>query len=336
MIYGVVPSGNQAICALKKVAKNMAIEYPRASEVIKSDVYVDDCISGADTMKEMYVVTDDLKVGLETGGFTLKGFTFSVKLPDGKISADGKSIHMGGLKWFSKEDELGINMNDLNFAMKIRGRKDEVSKGVIPQDWTKRDCVSKVAECFSPTRIILPCKLHARGVEWDDQIPDNLRSIWESNFEMLSEIRNLKYKQAIVLIDAKSLDIETIGMGDASQKMIYAAIYARFEKRDGGFLYQMIFARLKVISNDTSTPRAELMAALLNATTGYVVEKALGDRHKSTVKLTNSQGALHGICSKRRVLKTWVRNRVIEINRLCNSSLWKYVDGSNMVADIGT
>ena len=27
---------------------------------------------------------------------------------------------------------------------------------------------------------------------------------------------------------------------------------------------------------------------------------------------------------------------MLEINRLCDSSLWKYVDGSNMVADIGT
>ena len=80
MIYEVVPSGNQAICALKKVAKNMAIEYPRASEITASDVYVDDCISGTDTIKEMYLVTDDLKVGLETGGFTLKGFMFSGRL----------------------------------------------------------------------------------------------------------------------------------------------------------------------------------------------------------------------------------------------------------------
>ena len=107
-------------------------------------------------------------------------------------------------------------MNDLNFAKKIRGRKDEVSKGVIPQDWTKRNCVSNVAECFSPTGIILPlisgmkldCReLHARVLKWDDQMPDNLRSVWGSNFELLSEIRNLKYKQAIVPINAKSNDL---------------------------------------------------------------------------------------------------------------------------------
>ena len=102
------------------------------------------------------------------------------------------------------------------------------------------------------------------------------------------------------------------------------------------FLCQLIFARSKVVAEGVSTPRAELVAAMLNATTGHVVGKALGNRHKGTLKLIDSQVTLHWICSKRTVLKTWVRNRVIEINRLCDSSLWRYVDGANMVADIGT
>ena len=68
-----------------------------------------------------------------------------------------------------------MSMNDLNFAKRIRGRK-------VPKDLTKRDRISKVAECFSPTGIVLPlisgmkldCReLHARGLDWDDQIPDN-------------------------------------------------------------------------------------------------------------------------------------------------------------------
>ena len=32
----------------------------------------------------------------------------------------------------------------------------------------------------------------------------------------------------------------------------------------------------------------------------------------------------------------WVQNRVIEINRLTDASLWWYVDSNNMVADLGT
>ena len=32
----------------------------------------------------------------------------------------------------------------------------------------------------------------------------------------------------------------------------------------------------------------------------------------------------------------WVRNRVIEINRLVDVSCWRYVDSKNMIADLGT
>ena len=51
-------------------------------------------------------VTDELKVGLETGGFTLKGFAFAGSDPDVHLSADGKSINEGGLKWYSQRIKL--------------------------------------------------------------------------------------------------------------------------------------------------------------------------------------------------------------------------------------
>ena len=43
------------------------------------------------------------------GGVTLK--EFSGKDPDNKLSADKKSVCVGGLKWYPKEDYLMINVN---------------------------------------------------------------------------------------------------------------------------------------------------------------------------------------------------------------------------------
>ena len=34
--------------------------------------------------------------------------------------------------------------------------------------------------------------------------------------------------------------------------------------------------------------------------------------------------------------KQWVRNRIIEINRLADKKLWRYVQSKNMIADLGT
>ena len=81
-----------------------------------------------------------------------------------------------------------------------------------------------------------------------------------------------------------------------------------------------------------SLPRAELLAAYLNATTGYVVKLALGNLHKECVKLTDIQVALHWVSSTKDPLEQWVRYRVVEINRLADRSMWKYkVQGSAQV-----
>ena len=82
-------------------------------------------------------------------------------------------------------------------------------------------------------------------------------------------------------------------------------------------------------------PRAELFAASLNASRGHVVKLALGDLHKECIKLTDSQIALNWISNTRTPLKQWVRNKVVEINRLADRTLWKYVQSKDMLSDLG-
>ena len=151
----------------------------------------------------------------------------------------------------------------------------------MPEKLTKRDCVSRVAEIFDPIGRVTPLtsgfkidinELTLRNLSWDDAIPENLRQIWADNFEMINEIRNIRFKRAVIPEDAIDINVETIDTADASQKMICVAIYARFRKKSGGFSCQLILARSKVVPRDMSTPRAELFACFLNATTGHVVK----------------------------------------------------------------
>ena len=72
-----------------------------------------------------------------------------------------------------------------------------------------------------------------RGLSWDDVIPDDLRSVWNSHFKMMQEIGNLRFQRAVVLEDTVNLDINTIDAADASNKMACVAIYARFLRRNG-------------------------------------------------------------------------------------------------------
>lgn len=92
--------------------------------------------------KKVHTIADDLKVVIHHGGFGLKGFTFSGQSPQESLSSDGQHVSVAGLKWFPLEDEISLNVQDLNFAKKSRGRKPTLVSSV-PNDLTRRQCVVK-------------------------------------------------------------------------------------------------------------------------------------------------------------------------------------------------
>ena len=117
--------------------------------------YVDDFLSGEMSNKDREDIIEEIRLCLGKAGFALKGFTFSGQNPDSMLSIDGHSINVAGLKWFPKDDYLMFNSESINFAQKIRGRKQE-SKSDFPENLTMRDCVSLVAQIFDPTGRLTP------------------------------------------------------------------------------------------------------------------------------------------------------------------------------------
>ena len=141
-----------------------------------------------------------------------------------------------------------LNTDDLNFNKKVRWKKSEDNMAVIPKYLFKRDCVRKYSEIFDPTGKIAAILgwggggggggdgmkldisvLHEHGLDWNDPMPSKLKTIWAANFDLMREIGNIKFHRAVVPEDAISFDIETIETADAGEKLICAAIYARFK-----------------------------------------------------------------------------------------------------------
>ena len=157
LIYGVRSSGNLAECGLRRTAELSRDKFPEACEVIINDTYVDDCMSGTEHLHESLRLTDKLQVVLARGGgVTLKGFTMSSEDPPEHLGHDTDSIVVGGLRWFPKGDFIQLNIKDLNFNKKIRGKKSGKNVGVIPDILTKRDCVSITSEIFDISGKIAP------------------------------------------------------------------------------------------------------------------------------------------------------------------------------------
>ena len=151
----------------------------------------------------------------------------------------------------------------------------------------------------------------------------------------MQEIGNLRFQRAVVPEDAVNLDINTIDAEDASNKMACVAMNARFLRRNGTYC-QLVFSRSEVVPDGLSQPRAELLAATLNAHICETVKIAFQDNHKGSVKLSDSQVTLHWINNQKKPLKQWVRSRVVEINRLTQPKDWMFVRSEDIIADIGT
>ena len=346
IIYGMVSSGNQAEYALRMIAELSKDTHPEAYRIIHNDLYADDCITGADSLKSAMKYANELEESLEKGEFHLKGFTYSGQVPNKELSADEKSIVLAGTLYFPEDDELQLNIKPLNFAKKVNGKKDKSKKHYeIPENLNRRHCCSKVGEIFDLRGLVAPItakfkidmhQLVTRPLNWDDVLPPELRTIWCSNFELMEELKNVRFKRAIIPSDAVNLEINTIDTADASKSIACAAIYARFKRKNGRYSCQLVFARTKLLPEDNNQPRGELVAQVLSVHTGELVRRSFGKYHVKAVKLTDSQIVAHWLNNIDLRLNIFVRNRVIECCRYINPKLIKYVKSADMIADIGT
>ena len=157
LIYGVNSNGNQAEHGLRETARLSKAEYPKVSNIICKDIYVDDCLSGERSEELAKICADQMEIVLNRGGFALKGVSFSGKDPPECLTNDGSSVSVAGVKWYPKDNIILLDIGDLNFAKRLRGRKrvDEVSMR-IPVMLTRRHCASKVAEVFDLTGKVMP------------------------------------------------------------------------------------------------------------------------------------------------------------------------------------
>ena len=102
--------------------------------------------------------------------------------PPAHLSQVGVSVFVGEMKWFSVVDEISFN--------------ERPDSAEIPENLTRRDCVSRVAGIFDPLGRYTPrdsgfkidiTQLTLRNLGWEDVIPNDLKQIWVSNSEIIQD-----------------------------------------------------------------------------------------------------------------------------------------------------
>ena len=350
LIYGVKPSGQQCQVSIEKLA-DYHLEQEDCQDgalALKQDTYVDDIITGQESVEKCIKVAEQVTTVLGKGSMAVKAFTFSRSKPSEAVSADGRHVGLAGYLWAPEEDQIKIDVGPPRLGRSKRGRRptpvDGDLKEALSKCFTKRILTGLVASIFDPLGLVTPIvaglkldlhELCTLELDWDDQVPQELLDKWANNMEKIQELRELSFKRTVVPSDAVDQRVELLVATDASQHVGVVAIYARMLRRTGDYSCQLLTARSKLLTGLT-IPKAELKSAVVAAVISNVVRANLGDRYAGTTYVTDSTVCLFWITQDDRPLQVGVRNAVSEIRRLSRQEDWYHVDTKLNVADLGT
>ncbi|GFX81791.1 integrase catalytic domain-containing protein [Trichonephila clavipes] len=332
--YGTVSAPFLATRTLRALADEEKAEFPDAADVICNDSYMDDILSGESTLEGAKKLQTRLSQLLQRGGFELhkwvsnspellkdlsaSSYVFDKEFQDAPV----KTL---GMLWDPKVDCL-------TYKVKI---SDKVN-------FSKRDVLSEIARLYDPLGLIGPIVTKAKifiqelwkiKLDWSEQLPPDAMEEWMNFYQKLAKVNNFKIPRCILL--PATIRIEIHGFSDASERAYAAVVYIKCFNESGQSQTRLLCSKSRVAPLKTLTiPRLELSAALLLS---RLVKKVVPILQLSIHKIwmwTDSTIALAWIKTEPHKLKTFVSNRVAEIQALSKDYHWKHVSSKNNPADL--
>ncbi len=338
LTFGVRPSPYLATQVIQDLAKRYSATYPIASKAILNDFYVDDFVSGADSVEAAQEIRTQLCELLRLAQMTLRKWRTSsdafrdtipkelVETEDLQLVSSEKSLKALGIHWDVAQDCLRVP-------------SPEIDSSVTP---TKRIVASVTAKVFdilgffAPTTILakmLLQKLWISKVTWDQPLPEELLPSWEQWIHDIPAITSHPIIRRYTSNDAPVRLKELHGFSDASKDAYGAVIYLRQLHEDGTISISMVIAKARVSPlKGLTIPRAELLAA-------YLMIKLL-DYAAQTLHITPSTAWTDSaivLCWMRKMpssLNAFVANRVMAIQEILPDVKWKHISTTQNPADL--
>lgn len=333
--YGTSCAPFLAIRTLHQLADDERAQHPIGSSILKEDFYVDDVLTGADTIEEAIIIRDDLIALLKKGGFNLRKWSSNCPLlvpfdSENSINKDmsfdsNSTVKTLGIHWNPREDFIFYKVN----------LKD--SSKII----SKRSILSQVAKLFDPLGLLGPIVVRAKiiiqllwkaGVSWDSSIPQDIHTMWIEFKEQLPLVEQIRFQRCIISSDA--IQFELHGFCDASEKAYGACLYLRSTNSNQIHSVSLICSKSRVAPvKSISLPRLELCAALLLTRLVDWIKKALRLEFKKVYLWSDSMITLQWIKTEPYLLKTFVANRVSEIQEGSKNCEWRHTPTDSNAAD---
>ncbi|XP_067207875.1 uncharacterized protein [Linepithema humile] len=170
-------------------------------------------------------------------------------------------------------------------------------------------------------------------LEWDDSLPTDIQTRWVDYREQLTQLFEIRIPRWVGR-HHENLGVEIHGFADASTRAYAAAVYLRVIHSFSEIRTHLLVARTKVAPIKTiSIPRLELNAIVLLSRLITWVSTALDYGYVPRYGWTDSTVALAWVSQHPSRWKTYVANRVSEIQSVNPTIKWNHAPSEQNPAD---
>lgn len=327
-----------AVRALQQLAYDEGPDFPLACPRVLNDFYMDDLLTGCQSVSEGVEIYEQMTKMLYRGGFPLQKWSTNSKElaslikqtnddegPDLELKTDDM-LKILGLAWDRDSDEF----------------RCIVTLPPIEHPVTKRKVISDIARLYDPLGWIAPAittakvfiqKLWLSGIEWDAALPSSLLTDWITFRDDLSSLKAVRILRWINTSNDNQ-SVELHGFSDASNVAYAAVVYIRIIDQDEKIHVHLITSKTRVAPiKQVSIPRLELCGAVLLAKLLNEVAEILGVPKTQLHAWTDSTIVLAWLRSHPSRWKTFIANRVSEILTITDANQWSHVGSQDNPAD---
>ncbi|XP_031341031.1 uncharacterized protein LOC116169144 [Photinus pyralis] len=269
--YGTAPASFLAVRCLRQLGLDNLDTSPKASGAIINDFYMDDLLTGTETIEEAIETKEHINEILSGAGFKLRKWSSnhtlllqdsdSKRQEDHYCISDDKGTKTLGLMWDNNRDTIGYS---LSF---------DVNENKV----TKRTILSIVAKIFDPLGLLGPItvkikiilqRLWSEQLNWDESVPLHIYTEWKRIVNSLKNIENVRLPRQVTIQNYTELELH--GFCDASEAAYACCVYIRSKDKEGNIKCNLLCAKSRVAPLKTITiPKLELCGAVLLANLMY-------------------------------------------------------------------
>ncbi|XP_072380933.1 uncharacterized protein [Diabrotica undecimpunctata] len=291
--YGTSSASYLAIRSIFQLALENMSASPASSKVIQNDFYVDDLLTGSDSLIELSNICKEVSSILRQGCFELRKWISNE--PQALMHIADSNVQLNTLNLGSKENAktLGIFWSSSSDVLTYNS---EVLVDSSYKTVTKRLILSSVSQFFDPLGLLSPCviiakillqKLWMERLSWDESVPAYIHTIWVNLRDELNNINNFTIPRHVRCINPVLTELHTFC--DASEKAYGACAYIRTIDLQGNIHVHLLCAKSKVSPIKALTiPRLELCGALIAAKLSHHIQRALTVSFSSIFHWTDS------------------------------------------------